>query len=217
MGFRDRTDAGRKLAAALAAYKDKDPVVLALPRGGVPVAAEVAARLGADLDLALVRKIGVPFEPELAMGAVADGVEPIVVRNEDVIALTRVDEAAFDRVKAVELDEIRARRARYLGDRPRAVVAGRTAIVIDDGIATGATMRAALRTVRARKPARLVLAVPVAATSTLEALGKEADDIVCLESHEPFGAIGFFYEDFRQVSDEAVTAALARFPVRRPS
>ncbi len=152
MPFDDRVDAGRKLAAALAGYKNQQPLILALPRGGVPVAAEVAAELDAPLDLILVRKIGVPFQPELAMGAVVDGGSPIVVRNEDVIREAEIGELEFNTIRDRELAEIERRRLRYLGARERAEVAGRTAIVIDDGIATGATTRAALRATRARQP-----------------------------------------------------------------
>jgi putative phosphoribosyl transferase len=212
MPFRNRADAGRKLAAALAAYKNARPVVLALPRGGVPVAAEVASALGAPLDLVLVRKLGVPIQPELAMGAVVDGSAPIVVRNEDVIRLTGVSEEDVQAVCADELAEIERRRERYLGARARVDIAGRVAIVVDDGIATGATTRAALRALRLRGPKKLILAVPVAPTETLAAMREEADDVVCLEDYADFGAIGFFYADFRQVSDNEVIAALARFP-----
>ncbi len=166
MPFRDRSDAGRKLVKALAGYKKLRPVVLALPRGGVPVAAEVCTALKAPLDLVLVRKVGVPFQPELAMGAVVDGATPIIVRNEDVIRAVDIDEATFTAACDAELSEIERRRQRYLGTRDRVEVAGLTAIVIDDGIATGATMRAALHATRARRPQKLVLAVPVAPTST---------------------------------------------------
>jgi putative phosphoribosyl transferase len=166
MPFLDRSDAGRKLAGALAGYKAQHPVVLALPRGGVPVAAEVAAALDASLDLILVRKLGVPAEPELAMGAVVDDAAPIVVRNDDVIRIADVGEAEFNAARDAELAEIERRRRRYLGDRERADVAGRTAIVIDDGIATGATIRAALRATRMRKPRKLVVTVPVAPTDS---------------------------------------------------
>jgi putative phosphoribosyl transferase len=216
MPFRNRTEAGRRLAAALAGYRDRKPVVLALPRGGVPVAAEVAAALNAPLDLILVRKIGVPFQPELAMGAVVDGSSPIIVRNEDVIGQAGIDEAQFKAVCDAEVTEIERRRKRYLGDRERAEVSGRTAIVIDDGIATGATTRAALRATRLRSPQRLVLAVPVAPTESIAELHEEADDVVCVEEHEMFGAIGFYYGDFRQVSDEEVIKILARFPTGKP-
>jgi putative phosphoribosyl transferase len=211
MPFANRTQAGRQLAQALARYKGERAVVLALPRGGVPVAAEVAAALNASLDLILVRKIGVPMQPELAMGAVVDGATPLVVRNEEVIMLTGVDEAEFKAVCDAELAEIERRRRRYLGGRPPIDVAGRVAIVIDDGIATGATTRAALRTTRARNPKKLILAVPVAPTDSLAAMQEEADEVVCLEDYESFGAIGYFYSDFRQTSDQEVIDTLARF------
>ena len=217
MSFRDRSDAGRRLAKALAGYKDRQPVILALPRGGVPVAAEVAAALNAPLDLILVRKIGVPFQPELAMGAVVDGGAPIIVRNEDVIRHAGIDESEFKAVCDDEIAEIERRRQRYLGSRQRVDVSGRTAIVIDDGVATGATTRAALRATRMRKPKRLVLAVPVAPTDSLPALYGDADDVVCLEDHALFGAIGFYYADFSQVPDEEVIEILKRFPVQRPA
>lgn len=212
MPFENRADAGRKLAAALGAYKDERPVVLALPRGGVPVAAEVAAALEAPLDLLLVRKLGVPSQPELAMGAVVDGSAPILVRNEDVVRLSDVSEEELQSVCAAELAEIERRRQHYLGDRARVDPAGRIAIVIDDGIATGATTRAALRALRQRRPRKLILAVPIAPTDTLEAMREEADEVVCLEDYEDFGAIGLFYADFRQVSDSEVIATLACFP-----
>lgn len=214
MPFKDRTEAGRQLANALARYKADKPVILALPRGGVPVAAEIATTLGAPLDLVLVRKIGVPHQPELAAGAVVDGNKPVVVRNEDIIRVADVSEADFAAIRDRELAEIERRRKLYLGDRPHPALKGRTVIVVDDGIATGATTRAALRALRARSPRRLVLAVPVAPTSTLSELKAEADDIVCLEDHEVFGAIGLFYADFSQVADETVTELLARHPVK---
>jgi putative phosphoribosyl transferase len=215
MPFKDRSDAGRKLAKALAGYKDQQPVILALPRGGVPVAAEVAAALNAPLDLILVRKVGVPFQRELAMGAVVDGGAPIIVRNEDVIRLASIDESEFKAVCDGELAEIERRRQRYLGSRERVDISGCTAIVIDDGVATGATTRAALRATRSRHPKKLVLAVPVAPTDSLVELRGCADDVVCLEDYEFFGAIGVYYADFRQVSDEEVSDILKRFPVQR--
>jgi putative phosphoribosyl transferase len=216
MSFTDRVEAGRKLAAALARYRDRAPVVLALPRGGVPVAAEVAAALAAPLDLVMVRKIGVPFQPELAMGAVVDGPQPLVVRNDDVIAGARVTEAQFDAACRRELAEIERRRQKFLGGRAAVEVSGRTAIVVDDGVATGATTRAALRAVRSRGPQSVVLAVPVAPTSSLAGLRQEADEVVCLEDHELFGAIGTFYSDFRQLSDQDVIDLLARFSDDEP-
>jgi putative phosphoribosyl transferase len=214
MPFIDRTDAGRKLAKALTRYKDRQPVVLALPRGGVPVAAEVATALDAPLDLILVRKIGVPFQPELAMGAVVDGAEPVIVCNEEVIRSCGVSETEFNAIRDEQLAEIERRRKLYLGDRPHPKLTGRTVIVVDDGIATGATTRAALHAMRMRKPSKLVLAVPVAPTDTLKKLRGEADDIVCLEDYEDFGAIGLFYSDFRQVSDTEVIEVLARHHIK---
>jgi putative phosphoribosyl transferase len=211
MSFYNRKQAGIQLAQALSAYKGQLPVVLALPRGGVPVAAQVAEALNAPLDLILVRKIGVPSQPELAMGAVVDGARPLVVRNEEIIALAGISETEFEKVCDEQLAEIERRRARYLGGRPRAEVEGKTAIVIDDGVATGATTRAALRATRQRKPKKLVLAVPVAPTESLPELRQEADDVVCLEDHEMFGAIGYYYSDFRQISDQEVIDTLARF------
>jgi len=215
MPFKDRKEAGHKLALALRKFRGQRIVVLALPRGGVPVAAEVAAALHAPLDLVLVRKIGVPMQPELAMGAVVDGTNPHVVRNEDVIRITGVSEREFAAIRDSELAEIERRRNTYLGNRARADIAGCVVIVVDDGIATGATIRAALQDVRPRGPKMLVLAVPVAPTSTLGEfeLENEADEIVCLEDYEPFGAIGFYYRNFRQTGDQDVTDILSRFPV----
>ena len=212
MPFRNRSEAGRRLAVALAGYKEQEPTILALPRGGVAIAAEVAAALDAPLDLILVRKVGVPFQPELAMGAVADGGASIIVRNEDVIEHVGIDEAEFKTICDAEFAEIERRRERYLGNRERAEVAGHTAIVIDDGVATGATTRAALRATRMRNPKRLVLAVPVAPSDSLTELRREADEIMCLEEDSVFGAIGFYYRDFRQVSDEEVIEILQRLP-----
>jgi putative phosphoribosyl transferase len=212
MPFTNRTEAGRKLAVALAEYKDQQPVVLALPRGGVLVAAEVAAALAAPLDLILVRKVGVPFQPELAMGAVVDGGVSIVVRNEDVIQHAGIEEADFAAACRSEFAEIERRRLLYLGSRERVEIAGCTAIVIDDGVATGATTRAALRATRLRRPKHLVLAVPVAPTESLAELRHEADDAICLEHHDAFGALGHYYRDFRQVADNEVVEILARFP-----
>ena len=214
MSFRDRRQAGQELAAALAGYKNQRVVVLALPRGGVPVAAEIAAALCAPLDLVLVRKVGLPQQPEL-MGAIVDGAKPLVVLNEDVIAAAGIGHEEFDSTCADELAEIERRRRRYLGGRARIDVTGRIAIVVDDGIATGATTRAALRATRRRKPSKLVLAIPVAPTESLAAMREEADEVVCLEDHELFGAIGHYYGDFHQISDAEVVTTLARFAERR--
>jgi predicted phosphoribosyltransferase len=210
MLFRDRIDAGRRLARNLADYRGKDCVVLALPRGGVPVAAEVADFLKAPLDLLLVRKIGVPQHPELAMGSVVDGGEPIVVRDREIMRLSGTSEAVFDKVCARELREIERRRKFYLAGRPFEPLDGRIAIVVDDGLATGNTMRAALRGARERHPAELVMAVPVAPAETLAGFEAEADRIVCLAMPEQFGAVGYYYEDFSQTSDREVIALLAR-------
>jgi len=216
MPFSDRVDAGCRLAEILVRYRDQCPIVLALPRGGVPVAAEVARALDARLDLLIVRKIGVPFQPELAMGAVADGPKPLVVRNEDVIRLAGISEADFALVRDREFTEIRRRRTRYLADRSHPDLKERVVIVIDDGVATGATMRAALRSVRAQEPSRLVLAVPVGPTDTLRELRAEVDEIVCLEDYQSFGAIGAYYADFRQISDEEVADILTDFSPEAP-
>lgn len=212
MRYSDRTEAGRRLAAALASYRDRHPVVLALPRGGVPVAAAIADALSAPLDLVLVRKIGLPSQPELAIGAIVDGTDPVMVRNEALIDLAGVGKEVFDEICRGELVEIERRRARYLGSRARAPIAGRTVIVVDDGMATGATARAALRAIRKHGPAKLVLAVPVASAEAVAEVRGEVDDLVCLEVPDIFVAIGNFYQDFGQVGDEEVIAILARFP-----
>lgn len=212
MAFVNRSDAGRRLAEALSAYRDRHPVVLALPRGGVPVAAEIAARLNAPLDLVIVRKIGAPAQPELAMGAVVDGAEPIVVHNDDVIQQAGVSAAQFDAALRAALAEIERRRARYLGARERPRIEGSAAIVVDDGVATGATVKAALRTMRARRPNELVLAIPVAPCEVIGELRPEVDILVCLETPKSFISVGSSYDDFRQVTDREVMAILARFP-----
>lgn len=210
MIYENRSDAGKRLARELADYKSQDPLILALPRGGLPVAAEIAKALNAPLDVILVRKLGVPAEPELAMGAIIDGAEPYIVRNEDVLSFLHLSEEEFRRICERELAEIERRRALYLKDRPRADPKNRVVIVVDDGIATGATTRAALRAIRKRSPKKLVLAVPVAPTSTLAGIEGEADEIVCLQSHEPFYAIGFYYADFHQISDEEAIDILSK-------
>jgi putative phosphoribosyl transferase len=212
MRFADRSEAGRQLAQRLAGLDLADPVVLALPRGGVPVALEVARRLGAPLDLVLVRKIGAPGHEELAAGAVVDGERPELVLNADVVRNYRIEPAWLDQQQAVQLAEIERRRGLYLRGRPRPSLAGRTAIVIDDGIATGATVRAALRAVRRAGPAELVLAVPVAADEVLGRLAAEADRIVCLQTPRDLMAVGQFYRDFRQIEDAEVVAMLAQAP-----
>lgn len=208
--FTDRIEAGRALAQRLVAMALPGPlVVLALPRGGVPVAAEVARALGAPLDLLLVRKIGAPFQPELAVAAVVEGTPPAIVRDEETCAYSGVDAAYIERHAAQEVAEIERRRRRYLAGRQPVPVAGATVIVVDDGVATGTTVRAALLGLRSRQPARVVLAVPVAPPDTVAALRAEADDVVCLAQPEPFHAIGLHYRDFHQLDDDEVVAALA--------
>lgn len=202
--FGNRHAAGCLLARRVAENHYADPVVLAIARGGVPVAAPVAARLHAPLDLLLVRKIGVPWQPELAAAAVIDGESPEIVLDEPVMRECGLDRAYIDKQAKIELAEIERRRRTYLANRSAVSVAGRTAIVVDDGVATGTTMRAALRAVRKRKPARLVLAVPCGARESLDSLRDEVDDLICLEQPEPFYAVGLNYEAFNQVSDAEV-------------
>ncbi|MBL6937872.1 MAG: phosphoribosyltransferase [Alphaproteobacteria bacterium] len=209
MLFANREDAGRRLAAALAEYRGKDCVVLALPRGGVPIAAIVADAIAAQLDLLLVRKIGATLNPELAIGAIVDGSDPIVVRNLRLLRLTGTTDAAFDRTAARELAEIERRRELYLRGRAPLDVKGRTVIVIDDGIATGATMQVALKSLRDRGAGELVVATPVASQDALEMLAEDADRIVCLASPDDFPGVGAFYGDFRQLEDEDVIRLLA--------
>ena len=206
--FADRAEAGALLAERIAALGLKDPVVFALPRGGVPVAAVVADRLGAPLDLVLVRKLGAPGQPELALGAVTDGEAPEMVLNEDIVAATGAAPAFLAAVRAAALAEIARRRGIYLPGRRRPDPRGRAAVVVDDGLATGATARVALRALRRRGAAPLVLAVPIAPPETLAALAAEADAIICLhEAAIPFG-IGAFYADFHQLSDAEVVRLL---------
>lgn len=214
--FKNRQDAGRQLAERLLRYRDERPVVLALPRGGVPVGYEVAVTLDAPLDIVVVRKLGAPGQPELAIGAVVDGDDPQSVLNPDLMRLLDVSEEYLAREVDRQLWEIRRRERLYRGDRPHARVEGRTAIVVDDGIATGASMRAALRGLRRAGPARLVLAVPVAPPDTVEALRAEVDDLVCLSTPEPFMAVGQHYEDFSQPTDEEVIELLDRARERSP-
>ena len=208
--FHDRRDAGSRLAAALARFKEDRPLILALPRGGVPVAFEVARALEVELDLLLVRKIGAPGHQELAIGAVVDGKDPQLVLNHEIIAHAGLPPGYVEAEQKRQLAEIERRRQLYRGSEPPAEIKGRTVIVIDDGIATGATMKAALRGVRQNAPRRLVLAVPVAPPEALRDLAKECDEIVCLSAPEWFNAVGSHYADFTQTSDEEVMALLAQ-------
>lgn len=207
--FRDRRDAGRQLAAALRHLRGQQAIVLALPRGGVPVAFEVASALDADLDVLLVRKIGAPGQAELALGAVVGGPEPLLVLNDDIVHAIDPPPGYLAAVEARALAEIERRRACY-GGRPAADVRGRIVVVVDDGIATGATVRAALQAIRRGEPARLVLAVPVAPAQTLQELAPLCDEIVCLATPVPFHAVGLAYDDFSQTSDEEVMALLTQ-------
>jgi putative phosphoribosyl transferase len=209
--FADRTEAGRLLAARMAEHAGTDPVVLGLPRGGVVVAAEVAAALHATLDVVVVRKVGVPSQPELAMGAIAavdDDVE--TVRQEMVLQHARVDEQAFENARRQEIEELRRRRAAYRQGRPAPPLAGRPVIVVDDGLATGSTMRAAVAAVRRQGPDRLIVAVPVASPRACEEFAAAVDDVVCLWAPESFSAVGEGYADFRATTDDEVREALGR-------
>jgi putative phosphoribosyl transferase len=215
--FGDRADAGRQLAAKLKHLKHEDPLVLAIPRGGVPVGFEVARALAAPLDLVLVRKIGVPYQPELALGAVVDGEHAETVLNDELVQSLDLPDDFIRKETELQLAEIERRRKAYLGDRARPLIAGRTAIVVDDGIATGATVRAALRAIRRSAPKRLVLAVPVAPPDTVSLLRAEVDELVCLEAPKLFFAIGQFYLDFSQLTDDEVTALLNQAHEAEPS
>jgi putative phosphoribosyl transferase len=214
--FADRRDAGRALAEALAAEVGEHPegtVVLGLPRGGVVVAAEVAGALRAPLDVLVVRKLGLPWQPELAMGAIAavgDVVE--TVRTEAVLAATRVAPETFDEVRGEELAELRRRETAYRGDRPAVAVTGRQVVLVDDGLATGSTMRAAVLAVRRQQPARIVVAVPVGSPTACAALTPQVDAVVCLSAPASFRAVGQAYADFAPTSDDEVREALARAP-----
>ena len=210
MRFADRIDAGRRLARRLSAFRGRDAVVLALPRGGVPVGYEVARALGAPLDVILVRKLGVPYQPELGLGAIGEG--GVRILNPRVVRMAGVPPDDIAAVEKRERAELERRATRYRGQRPRVPVEGRIAIVVDDGIATGSTARAACQVARALGAARVVLAAPVAPASTADELRDAADEIVLLDTPEEFWAIGQFYQDFAQVTDEAVVDLLARVP-----
>lgn len=204
--FDDRRDAGQKLAARLEPLRRSDPLVLALPRGGVPVAYEVARHLDAPLDVLVVRKLGVPGHEELAMGAIASG--GLRVLNDDVVAMLRIPTDEIDRVARREAREIERREQLYRGNRPMEPVRGRTVIVVDDGLATGATMRAAVHALRAAGPRHLVVAVPVGAPTSCAAIEREADELICLETPAAFFGVGQWYREFGQTSDEEVRLLL---------
>lgn len=208
MRFRDRKDAGRQLAAMLTRYQDESPWVLGLPRGGVPVAYEVAQALKAPLDVWVVRKVGAPGQPELGVGAVAEGGALFLDRR--MVRSLGFSETEVMRTAEREAEEVAARVARFRGTHPPPELEGRTVIVVDDGVATGGTVRAAIQALRERRPGRIILAVPVGAVESLESLSELVDDLVCVYPAEYMMAVGEFYEDFRQTSDEEVRTLLSR-------
>jgi putative phosphoribosyl transferase len=215
MVFRDRRDAGRALAGRLERYAGRsDVLVLALPRGGVPVAFEVGKHLIAPVDVFLVRKLGVPGHEELAMGAIASG--GVRVLNEQVVRSLRISPEMIERVASAERDELERRERIYRDHRPAPDARGRTVILVDDGLATGSTMRAAVQALRQQGPTRIVVAVPVAAPETCNEFRTEVNEIVCVATPEPFVAVGSWYEDFSQTTDEEVRALLADAAARRP-
>ncbi len=205
--FRDRVDAGVQLAALLSRYaRDPNVVVLGLPRGGVPVAHQVARQLEVPLDVFVVRKLGVPGHKELAMGAIASG--GVRVLNHDIVSAARISEVEIAQIADRELKELDRQQRTYRGEVPFPALAGRTVIVVDDGLATGSTMRAAVQSLRQMHPARIVVAAPVAASETCRSLAREADDVVCLSTPEPFHAVSAWYQDFSQTTDEEVRKLL---------
>jgi len=207
--FADRVEAGRLLAEQLHSYAGRpDALVLALPRGGLPVAFEIATRLHLPLDIFLVRKLGAPGQPELAMGAIATGGARVL--NEDVIRYLSVPPEVIDAVAHAEQIELERREQAYRGERPTPDLHGKQVILVDDGLATGSSMRAAIGAVRTQSPARIIVAVPVAARETCEELKREVEELVCLRTPEPFSAVGLWYDDFSQTSDEEVRDLLQR-------
>lgn len=206
--FKDREEAGRELAARLVALGLHDPVVLALPRGGVPVAAEVAKALDAPLDLIIVRKVGAPGNPELAVAAIVDGDPPDIVLNREIVEAYRLDDAELAALVRKERPELDRRRIAYRGDRRAVSISGKTAILVDDGAATGTTMKVAIRAMKHRSPRQIVVALPVAPAETVAELSQEADRVVCLSQPARFRALGFHYLSFPQLSDEEVIATL---------
>ena len=214
--FKNRRSAGKILAGRVRELKPADPVVLAMPRGGVPVGLEVAKALNAPLDLVLVRKIGVPYQPELAAAAVVDGGRPEIVVNDDVMQMAGITRDYIDERAKEALAEIERRRHVYLEGRPRVPLDGRTLIIVDDGIATGASIRAAIAALKRRSPQRLILAIPVAPADTIQVLRRQVDDVVCLETPDPFYAIGMHFDDFHQVPDDEVIQLMNEAALAEP-
>ena len=213
--FNDRVDAGKRLAKKLSEYANRpDVLILALPRGGVPVAFEVAKELNVKMDVFIVRKLGVPGNEELAMGAIAS--DNIRVLNEDVIRSFQIPERVIDEVAANELRELERREHLYRGNRPKPNISGSTVILIDDGLATGATMRAAAAAVKTKNPAKIVIAVPTAAPDTCSVFGRKVDEIICVATPEPFYGVGAWYEDFSQTTDKEVCELLDRAAKIKP-
>jgi len=209
MIFKDRTEAGQLLAKELLAYVNRpDVMVLALPRGGVPVAFEVALALNATLDVFLVRKLGVPGQEELAMGAIASG--GVRVLNEDIVRSLRLSEASISQVTVQEQQELDRRERLYRGDRPAPQVCEHTVILVDDGLATGATMRAAVRALQQQQPSQIIVAVPVSSAEVCRKFQAEVDDIICAETPQPFHSVGLWYSNFAQTTDEEVRKLLKR-------
>ncbi len=214
--YHDRPEAGRVLAETLKSYADRpDVIVLALPRGGVPVAFEVARALNAPLDVFLVRKLGVPGREELAMGAIATG--GVRLLNEEVVRALRIPDKEIEAVTAIEREELHRRERAYRGDRPPPEISGRVVILIDDGLATGFSMRAAIAALRRENPERIIVAVPVASASTCEEFADEVDEVVCARTPEPFQAVGLWYENFSQTDDDEVRALLALAAKQTPT
>jgi predicted phosphoribosyltransferase len=214
--FPNRRDAGRRLAAELRAYANRpDVIVLALPRGGVPVGYEIATALDVPLDVFVVRKLGLPWHEELAMGALASG--GVRILDRDLIRIARVSEEDIERVTATEQAELERRERGFRGDRPFPDLTGMTVILVDDGLATGSTMKAAISALRQEGPSRIVMAVPVAAPETCEAFRDIADDVICAVTPEPFRAVGLWYDDFSQTTDEEVHELLDRARAAHPS
>lgn len=208
MLFKDRTEAGRRLADRLQEFRDENPIVLALPRGGVPVAYEVARALGAPLDIVIARKLGAPGQPELGIGALAPG--GVRVLNEEAVKLLGIREAEIEAIAAEEARELERRLRRFRGGRPAPPLRGRTVLLVDDGLATGVTGKAAIRAIRKEGPRRIVFAVPVCASDTARALANEVDALICLEAPPSFGAVGLWYQNFEQTPDDEVLALLER-------